>query len=127
RMCLAAPKVGLQLHYGIAAAAAQSLDRVNQKSPQALGDVGTAEELDRFAVLIRTLAQMNLPQVRRKLRLLIAPAGHVRMRAHHLAPRLQPRAGRSLNGCIGGLPLLRPHLLVEAHAQQLQSELAYRT
>ena len=56
---------------------------------QALGEVGAAEELDRVAVLVGAFAQVDLPQVGGELGLLVATAGHVLVRRHHLAPGLE--------------------------------------
>ena len=91
---------------------------------QALGEVGAAEELDRVPVLVRALAEMDLPQVGGELGLLVAAAGHVLVRRHHLAPRLQVARRRALDGGAGALALLAAHLLVEDDAQQLHLHLA---
>ena len=67
------------------------------------------------------VAQVHLPQVRRELRLLVAAAGHVLVRRHHLAPRFQGR-GPAPDGQSGLPPPFAARLLVEAHAQQFHLE-----
>ena len=93
RVGLAAAEVGLELHHRVAALAGEALHRADQQPLQALGEIGAAEELDRVAVLVRALAQMHLPEVGGELGLLVAAAGHVLVRRHHLAPGLEG-AGR---------------------------------
>ena len=77
---LAAAEVGLELHDRIAARAVEALDRPDQEPSQALGEVGTAEELDRLPVFVGALAEVDLPQVGRELGLLISAAGYVLVR-----------------------------------------------
>jgi hypothetical protein len=62
---------------------------------------------------------MHLPQVGGKLGLLVAAAGHVFVRHHHFAPRLEAARHAAFDGGAGRLALLAARLLVEAHAQQL--------
>ncbi len=97
RVGLAAAEVGLQLHHRIAALAGESLDRTHQQSLQALGKIGAAEELDRIAVLVTPFTEMHLPQIGGELGLLVAPAGHIGMRSHDLAPGLEHPTGRRLD------------------------------
>ena len=66
---------------------------------------------------------MHLPEIRRELGLLIAPAGHVPMGRDHLPPRLQRRAAGRLHQGAGRPPLLAAHLLVEHQPPQLQLDL----
>jgi hypothetical protein len=115
-MRLAAAEVGLELHDRIAASAVEALDRPNQEPPEALGEVGTAEELDRLPVFIRSLAEMNLPQVGRKLCLLIPAAGYVLVRSDDLAPRLQCSINTDFDKRTAGFALLAAHLFIEAQA-----------
>ena len=122
RVGLAAAEVGLQLHDRVAAAAREPLHRADEHPLEALGQVGAPEELDRVAVLVGPLAQVNLPEVGGELGLLIAAARHVPVRRHHLAPGLQ-RSGRTSEGEARLLAALSTRLLVEAHAQQLHLEL----
>ena len=61
---------------------------------------------------------MHLPEVCRKLRLLVPAAGYVLMRTDHLTPRGETSSRLVFNGCSRGPAPLRARLLVEAHAQQ---------
>ena len=120
---LAAAEVGLELHHRVAAVAGEPAHRADQQALQALGEIGAAEELDRLPVLVRPLAQVHLPEVRRELGLLVAATRHVPVRADHLPPGLEVGRGLALDGGPGALPLLAAHLLVEAQAQQLHLHL----
>src|SRR5690349_9437436 len=91
-MGFAAAEIRLQLDHRVAALAVQTLDRTSQQALEAFRQIRAAEELDRLAVFVRALADMHLPEVSRELRLLVAPARNVWMRAHHLPPGLE-RAG----------------------------------
>ena len=90
RVSLAAAEVGLQLHHRVASASGETLHGADQHLPQAGGQIGAAKELRRVAILVRSLAEEHLPQIGGELRLLIASAGHVLVRGHYVAPRLQP-------------------------------------
>ena len=96
--------------------------RAGEHPLEALGQIGAPEELDRVAVLVGPLAEVRLPEVGRELGLLVAAAGHVLVRRHHLAPRLQS-PGCALDGETGLLAPRPARLLVEAHAQKLHLEL----
>ena len=65
-------------------------------------------------VLVGALAEMHLPEVGGELGLLVAAAGHVRVRRDHLAPGLEAAGRRALDRRAGALALLAAHLLVEA-------------
>ena len=123
RVRLAAAEVGLELHHRVAALAGEALHRADQHPLQALGEIGAAEELDRVPVLVRALAQMHLPEVGGELGLLVAAAGHILVRRHHLAPGLEVARRRALDGGAGALALFAAHLLVEAQAQELRLHL----
>ena len=123
RVRLAAAEVGLQLHDRVAALAGQPPHGADQHLLQALGEVGAAEELHRVAVFVRAFAQMHLPQIGGELGLLVAAAGHVLVRRHHLAPGLEAAGHAAFDGGAGALALLAAHLLVEAHAQQFHLHL----
>ena len=58
RMRLAAAEVGLQLHDRVAAPPAEPAHRTNQHRPEAFGEVGAAEELDRVPILCGAFAKM---------------------------------------------------------------------
>ena len=122
RVGLAAAEVGLKLHDRVAAAAREPLHRAGEHPLEALGQIGAPEELGRVAVLVGPLAEVRLPEVGGELGLLVAAAGHVLVRRHHLAPRFQG-SGRALDGETGLLAPYPACLLVEAHAQQLHLEL----
>ena len=66
---------------------------------------------------------MNLPEIGRELGLLVAAAGHVLVRGHDLAPRLQASGRLALDGGPGALPLFAPHLLVEDQPAQFHFHL----
>ena len=119
RVSLATAEVRLQLHHRVASASGKPLHGADQHLPQAGGQIGAAKELRRVAILVGSLAEEHLPQIGGELRLLIAPAGHVLMRGHDVAPRLQP--GHRPGGRHGpaGPPPLTAHLLLKAHPQQL--------
>ena len=76
------------------------------------------------AVFIRTLAQMHLPEVRRELRLPVAPARNVPVRRGHLPPGCERAAPASLR-CrrfderAGRPASLAAHLLVEHQPAKL--------
>ena len=106
RVGLAAAEVGLELHHRVAALAGEALHRADQQPLQALGEIGAAEELHRVPVLVRPFAEMHLPQVGRELGLLVAAAGHVLVRGHHLAPGLEAAGRLALDGRAGALALL---------------------
>ena len=76
-----------------------------------------------IAVLVRALAEVDLPEVGGELGLLVAAAGHVLVGGDDLAPGLQAAGGRDLDGGAGGLALLAAHLLVEAEPQQFHLHL----
>ena len=124
RVGLAAAEIGLELHHRVAALAGQALDAADQQALEALGQKGAAEELGRFAVFVAAFAQMHLPEVGGELGLLIAAAGDVGVRRHHLAPRLQIARRRRLDQRAARLALLAAHLLVEDEAAQLHLHLA---
>ena len=100
-MGLAAAEVGLELHHRIPARARQALYAPHQQVLEALREVGAPVELLRVSILIASLAQMHLPQVRCELRLLIVPAGHIRVRGSDLAPRPQTPRRSTLNSRSG--------------------------
>src|SRR3990172_1884826 len=89
RVRLSATEVGLELHHRVAALSREPLHRTDEELLQALGEIGTAEEFGRLLVLVCTFSQVHLPEVRSKLSLLVPAAGHIPVRIHHLAPRLE--------------------------------------
>ena len=101
----------------------EALGAAGQQPLQAFGEEGAPEELPGVAVLVRALAQMHLPQVRGELRLLVAAAGHVGVRGHHLAPGLEPAGAHRLDKPAYAPALLPTHLLVEHSPAQLQLHL----
>ena len=123
RVRLAAAEVGLELHHRVAALAGEALHRADQHPLEALGQIGAAEELDGVPVLVGPLAEVHLPEVGGELGLLVAAAGHVLVRRHHLAPGLEAARRRALDRGAGALALLAAHLLVEAEAQKLHLHL----
>ena len=54
-----------------------------------LGEVRATEELNRIAILVAALTEMDLPEVGRELCLLEAAATDILVRCDDLAPRLQ--------------------------------------
>jgi len=83
----------------------------------------STEELRRVLVFRRAFAQMHLPQIGGKLRLLIAAARHVVVRHHDLAPWFQAADHARFDGCAGRLSLFAARLVVKAHTQQLHLHL----
>ena len=122
RVSLAAAEVGLKLHHRIAAPAGKAMHGPEQQPPQAFGEVGAPKKLHRVAVLVRALAEVNLPQIGGELGLLVAAAGHVPMRRDDVPPRFQRRRRGALDRAAGLPAPLAARLLVEAHAQQLHLE-----
>ncbi len=64
-----------------------------------------------------------MPEIRGELGLLVAPAGHILVRSHHLAPGFQSARCGPLDRGPGALAPLTPCLLVEAEPQQLRFHL----
>ena len=120
---LAAAEVGLELHDRITTAAGKAPHGADEQRLQALGEIGAPEELDGVPVLVGPFSEMDLPEVGGELGLLVPPAGDVLVRGHHLSPRLQVARGRALDRRACALPLLAPHLLVEAEPKQLHLHL----
>src|SRR5947209_13674731 len=112
-MGLAATEVGLKLHHRIAGLSGHALYSPNQQTVQAFGEIGAAEKFRWLFVFIAAFAYMDLPQVGGKLSLLVASAGHVPVRIHYLAPRLQVSGGLAFNGCPGSFALFATLLLIK--------------
>jgi len=72
-----------------------------------------------FPVFIRPLTHVYLPEIGRKLGLLVATAGHVLVRRHHFTPGFEIPGRRTFDGRSRALALFASHLLVEAQAQKL--------
>jgi hypothetical protein len=123
RVRLPAAEVRLELNDRVAALARDPQDGAREEALQAVREVSTPEELDGIAVLVRPLAEVNLPQVGGKLGLLVPSARDVLVRRHDLAPRLQGPGGGALDRRARALSLLAPDLLVEADAQELHLHL----
>ena len=100
------------------------MHRTHQNRFQALGEIGPTEEFHRVPVLIRSLAEMHLPEVRRELGLLVAAAGHILVRRDHLPPGLEMARGRAFDSGASALALFMAHLLVENQASELHLHLA---
>ena len=122
RVGLAAAEVRLELYDRVAGSAAEALHGARQHALQAFGQVRAPEELDRIAVLVSALAQVHLPEIGRKLGLLVLPTRHVAVRRDDLPPGRQGGGGGAVDGEARLLPPLAPRLLVEADAQQLHLE-----
>ena len=118
-MRLAAAEVGLELHDRVAATAGQTPDASDEEAVQALGEEGAVEELAGIAVLVAAFTEVHLPEIGGELRLLVATAGHVRVRRNDLAPRLQRACRRGFDERAAGPPLLAPCLLVDHEPPQL--------
>ena len=119
RVRLAAAEVGLQVDDRVAAAAVQAFDGLREQLAQAGGDEGAAEELGRVLVLARRPALVDLVQVGGELGLLVAAAGDVGVRPHHVAPRLEALGRGRLEERRRDLLRLAAAVLVVADAQQL--------
>jgi len=123
RVGLSPAEVRLQLHDGVAALAGQALHGPYKQSSEALRQVGAMEELNRVTVFVSPFPQVDLPEVRGELGLLVPAAGHVLMRADHLPPGLQAARDLAFDGAAGALSLLGAHLLVENRAPKLRLHL----
>ena len=117
------PKLGLKLDDRVAAVPGESLHRPDEHPLQAFGQEGPPEELNGLAVLGNSFTNVDLPEVRGKLRLLVATARYVFVGARDLAPRLELSGGLTLDGRSRALSLLVAHLLIEAQAQELHLHL----
>src|SRR5262249_13011091 len=104
--------------------ARNSLHATHEEALEAFGEIGPTEELQRLPVLVRAFTEVHLPEVRRELGLLVAPARYVGVRRDNLAPGFK-RAGRArTDQRAGGLALLAAHLFVEGETAQLHLHLA---
>ena len=92
RMRLAAAERRFQLDDRFAAQPVDAPQRLGQQTPQPHGHVGAREKLHRILIFGRRRAAHNLRQVRRELRLPVAPRRHVGVGARYFAPRAQPPA-----------------------------------
>ncbi len=82
-------EVGLKLHHRISALARDALDTAHEQALQTFGQERAAEELLRLPVLVRTLPQVDLPEIGGELRLLVAAARDIGVWRDHFAPRLE--------------------------------------
>src|SRR3990172_1486292 len=103
RVRLSATEVGLELHHRVAALSREPLHRTDEELLQALGEIGTAEELGRLLVLVGTFAKVHLPEVCSELGLLVPAAGYILVRVHHLAPWLEVTRSLALDRSASGL------------------------
>ena len=124
RVRLAAAEVSLKLYDRIASGIREPPDCPDQKLVQTRRQKGAPEKFHRFAVFVRSFAQMNLPEIRGKLRLLVSPARDIFVRIHHFAPRFEATGHLALDGCTRATPLLGSHLLVEHGATELDLHLS---
>src|SRR5690606_29922684 len=113
RVSFAAAEIGLELHNRIAPRTGEPPHGADQHLLKAFGEVCPAEEFNRIAVFVSSLPQVDLPQVRRKLGLLILSAGHVFVWRDYFAPRLQSRGYSAFDCRAGAFALLAAHLLLE--------------
>ena len=120
---LAPAEIRLELDDGVGAARGETPDRANEHSSQALGQVGAPEELGGVTVLVRTLLLVDLPEVGRELRLVVPPAGDIRVRRHDIPPCREGRSCADLQGRLSSLPSNLPGLFVEAKPEQLHLHL----
>jgi hypothetical protein len=119
----AATEVRLELHHRVATLASEALDRAHQQALQTLGEVGTAKKLHRVPVLVRPLAEVHLPQISGKLGLLVAATGHIPMRRHDLAPRLQVARSGAFDGRASAPAPVVAYLFVEDRAPEFHLDL----
>ena len=108
-------EVGLQLYDGVTASAGEAVDCPDKQALQTFSEVGPPKELDGVAVLVRPFAEVDLPEVGRELRLLVAFARDVLVGCDDLPPRLETGRGSALNGDARLPAPLPARLLVEAH------------
>ena len=123
RVRLAAAEVRLQLDDRIAAFAADPPNGADEEALQAFGEVGPPEELLRVLVLGAALADVDLPEIRRELRLLVPSTRDVGVGRHHLTPRLQTSRGCALDQRAANLLLLVADLFLEGQPPKLQHDL----
>ena len=89
RVRLPAAEGRLQFHHRISAwLFPPAANRADDQFPQAGREKRPPEKLLRVTILGRCVALEHLPQVRRELRLLVVPARYIRVRRHHIPPRL---------------------------------------
>ena len=117
-MGLATAEVGLKLDYRVAVIVGEALYAVDQEPPQAVGQKGAAEELDRILVFGDPSPQVDLPEVSCELSLLILSAGYVRMRTYHLPPGWQPTRRLVVRQRACGAASLEAGLFVETQPEQ---------
>ena len=125
---LASAEVGLQLHYRVAASAAEPSGGADDQAGKAFSDVGATEELDRIAVFRDGRSLPDLLQVRGEFGDEKTAGGHVVVRLDHIPPRRESR--RRTAGVRLGLRCFRfvvslSGLLVEPLAQQFFVELVH--
>ena len=118
RVGLAAAEVGLELDHRVAAGPGHPLDASHQQALEAVGEVGPPEELSGLPILVAAFAQVDLPEVRGELRLLVTATGHIGMRGYDLAPGLKGRGGCGFDEHRAGLTLLLSGLLLEDETAQ---------
>ena len=124
RVRLAAAKVGLKLDHRIATDARHTPGCRGKQVLEPFSQVGAAEKLGGFQVLIRAQARVDLVEICRELGLLVSAAGHVLVRVDDLPPRLEAAGDRALDSRASDLALLAAHLLVEDKAAKLHLHLA---
>ena len=124
RVRLAATEVGLQLDDRVSPLARQSQHCLRQESAKPLSQEGSAEELGRILVLVRSFALINLPEIGGELGLLVAARCNVRVWSDDFPPRLQG----TVRLAFGRLDRLLSHLLaalvVEHGPHQVHTHLA---
>jgi hypothetical protein len=118
-MRFTASEVGLELHHRVAALTGDALHRGYEQTLEAFSEVSPAKELDWLFVFVRSFAQVDLPEVSGKFRLLVLTAAYVFVRRHHFTPGLEVRRRRAFDGGRSALTLFVAHLFIESKAQKL--------
>ena len=123
RVGFAAAEIGLELHHRVPCLSGETVHRTDQHSLEALGQIGTPEELHGIPVFVASLTHVYLPEIGCKLRLLIEAAGHVPVRGNDLPPWFKMSCCPAFNGCSSTLSLLPSDLFVESQAEEFHFHL----
>ena len=125
RVSFAAAEVCLELYDRVASRSGDALNASDKQPLEALGEKCPAKELLWVSILVRSFAQVDLPEVRGELRLLISPARHVGVWGDDFAPGLQRAGHRPFDQCAPNFALLPAHLLIVDQPSQLLLHLAH--
>ena len=118
-MRLAAAEVGLQLHDRVPTVTRKPLQGICEEFLQAFCYESAPKEFNRIFIFVRSLAQVDLPQIGGELGLLITARSNIRVWSHDLAPRAQAGCRFAFHRNARFLTLLSPELFIELYAKDL--------